>query len=107
MHPRRRASPREDQELHELQEALSALSVRVAEIRNQRFLNAERRHHSNTERRPLSVGDRVYFQLNGHRAEGVIIDQTPHRFRIRHIDRFGDNTGDIYLRSGTTITLIV
>jgi hypothetical protein len=106
MNRRQRILSPEDQELLELQEALSALTVRVAELRN-------RRTAITNEAQPLSnnqvfvIGARVHFQLNGHRVEGVIIDQTPHRFRIRHIDRFGDNTGDIYLRSGTTITLIV
>jgi hypothetical protein len=102
MQPHRRLSSNEDQELYELQQALSALTVRVAEIRNRRPLNNERRRHRISEPRPLSIGDRVYFKLNGLSVEGVIIDQTPHRFQIRHID-----TGHIYLRSGNTITLIV
>jgi hypothetical protein len=101
MNPHRRASSDEDQELYELQEALAALTVRVAEIRNRRPINIERRRTPNTVH-PFYIGDRVYFPLNGHRAEGVIIDQTPRRFRIRH-----NTTGHIYLRSATTITLIV
>jgi hypothetical protein len=99
MNRRQRILSPEDQELLELQEALSALTVRVAELRN-------RRTAITNEAQPLSInqifvaGARVHFYLNC--AEGVIIDRTPQRYRIRHID-----TGHIYLRSGTTITLIV
>jgi hypothetical protein len=102
MQPQRRAPSHEDQELYELQEALAALTVRVAEIRNRRPYTTERRRRSNTEPRPLSIGDRVYFKLNGHRVEGVVVGQTPHRFHIRHT-----HTGHIYLRSRNTITLIL
>jgi hypothetical protein len=101
MNRRQQTLSPEDQELLELQEALSALSVRVAELRN-------RRTAVTTEIRPPNsnqgfvIGDRVYFHLNGYRTEGVIISRTPRRYHIRHT-----NTGHIYLRSSTTITLIV
>jgi hypothetical protein len=101
MNRRQRILSPEDQELLELQEALSALTVRVAQLRNRRTGNINETQPLNNNR-GFVIGARVHFYLNGLRVEGVIIDRTPQRYRIRHID-----SGHIYLRSGTTITLIV
>jgi hypothetical protein len=101
MNRRQRILSPEDQELLELQEALSALTVCVAELRN-------RRAAITNEAQPLNnnqgfvIGARVHYHLNGFYAEGVIIGHTPQHYRKRDI-----NTGHIYLWSGTTITLIV
>jgi hypothetical protein len=96
----------EDQELLELQRALTLLTVRVAELRTRRTTTpTQRQNHPSSEadnHRTFDIGDRVYFRLDGSRAEGVIIDRTNRRFRIRH-----STTGFVYLRSATTITLIV
>jgi hypothetical protein len=98
---RRRLS--EDQELLELQRSLTELTVRVRELRSRRSSNPLTTPRPTRQvHRSFRIGDRVHFQLNGITVEGVIIDRTPRRFRIRHTD-----TGHIYLRSDTTITLIV
>jgi hypothetical protein len=101
MNRRQRILSPEDQELLELQEALSALTVRVAELRNRRTtITNEAQPISNNQ--GFVIGARVHYHLNGFYAEGVIVGRTPQRYRIRDT-----NTGHIYLRSGTTITLIV
>jgi hypothetical protein len=101
MNRRQRILSSEDQELLELQEAISALTVRVAQLRNRRTtINSAAQLPNSTQ--VFAPGDRVHFHLNGSLAEGVIIDRTPRRYRIRDV-----NTGHIYLRSSTTITLIV
>jgi transcription elongation GreA/GreB family factor len=100
MNPQRRNTSAEDQELLALEEALAALTIRVAALRRRR---TAAQTPPQTPQQPIfTIGDRVYFQLNGNRTEGVIIERTLRRFRIRDI-----NTGHVYLRSGNTITLIV
>jgi transcription elongation factor len=90
-------------ELHELEQDLVALTLRVATIRNQvnqRPTTGNQR--PTTDRRLPSIGDRVRFRITGYgNAEGVIISITTHRIRIRQ-----DETNHIFLRAYHNVTVL-
>ena len=78
-------------ELADLQEALTALTLRVADLRNQAN-QEEQANHNRTDR---TVGDRVRFHIAGRRyTEGVIISRTARRVQIRQ-----DITNHIFSRA--------
>jgi uncharacterized Fe-S cluster-containing radical SAM superfamily enzyme len=95
MSNRRLQRPLND-ELHELEQELASLTLRVASIRSR--VN----HATDPNLRQLSVGDRVRFNIVGQgRAEGVIVGTTTHRVQIQQ-----DVTSNIYLRAPHKVTPI-
>ena len=83
-----------DTELQQLEQELTALTIRVAALRNRQDTVIERR---------LRIGDRVLFTFAGrHDAEGEVIGTTAQRIRIRE-----DNTSNIILRAPHNVKRII
>jgi hypothetical protein len=92
MSNRRQGRPLNDK-LHSLEQDLASLTLRVAAIRN--------RTNRDSIIRPLSIGDRVHFNIAGRgRAEGVIVGITAQRIRIQQ-----DITLNIFLRAPHNVSL--
>ena len=85
-------------ELADLQEALTALTLRVADLRNQ----ANQEEQANRNRTDRTVGDRVRFHIVGRGyTEGVIVSRTAHRVQIRQ-----DITNHIFSRAPHNTTIV-
>lgn len=81
--------------LQEIEEALQALTLRVAELRStQSPLDPP-------QPREPSIGDRVRFVINGNVTEGIIIGRTPQRVKIKVTGKRG-----YYLRAPHNVTII-
>jgi uncharacterized Fe-S cluster-containing radical SAM superfamily enzyme len=93
MSNRRPQRPLND-ELRDLEQELASLTLRVSDIRNRINLGVT------PTSSPLSIGDRVRFNIVGQgRVEGVIVATTAQRVRIQQ-----DTTSNIYLRAPHKVT---
>jgi hypothetical protein len=95
----RRPQQNLNDELADLQEALTALTLRVADLRNQQ---ANQANQPNRNRADRIIGDRVRFHIVGRGyTEGVIVARTAHRVQIRQ-----NVTNHIFSRAPHNTTII-
>jgi hypothetical protein len=86
-------------ELHEVQQHLAHLTLRVAEITNE--IAAQGDEPPPGTNRPLRIGDRVKFVVRGRQTYGTIATITTHRVKIRQ-----DQTNYIIIRAPHNVTLL-